>query len=37
MELTEYVPRQELERRWSRTRRFMDCDSMIVLQNVDLY
>src|SRR6058998_3369874 len=37
MDLTEYVPRQELERRWLRVRRFMDCDSIIVLQNVDVY
>ena len=37
MELTEYVPREELERRWARTRRFMDCDSLIILQNVDQY
>ena len=37
MELMEYIPREELERRWSRVRRFMDCDSMVILQNVDLY
>src|SRR5499426_2289433 len=37
MELTEYVPREELERRWGRVRRFMDCDSLIILQNVDQY
>ncbi|PYS52889.1 MAG: aminopeptidase P family protein [Acidobacteria bacterium] len=37
MDLTEYIPREELERRWSRVRRFMECDSIIVLQNVDLY
>jgi Xaa-Pro aminopeptidase len=33
----DYVPREELERRWVRVRRFMDCDSLIVLQNADLY
>src|SRR5262245_46152964 len=37
MELPEYVPRQELERRWARVRRCMDCDSLVVLQSVDLY
>ena len=37
MELTEYVPREELERRWARIRRLMDCDSLIILQNVDQY
>jgi Xaa-Pro aminopeptidase len=37
MELMEYVPREELERRWSRVRRFMDCDGLVVLQNADLY
>ena len=33
----EYVPRDELERRWARVRRFMDCDGLIVLQNVDQF
>ena len=33
----EYVPREELERRWARVRGFMDCDSLIVLQNVDQF
>ena len=33
----EYVPRDELERRWARVRRFMDCDALIVLQNVDQF
>src|SRR5438045_501593 len=33
----DYVPREELERRWTRVRRFMDSDSLIVLQNADLY
>src|SRR5574338_333084 len=37
MELSEYVSRQELERRWNRVRRFMDCDSLLILQNVDQY
>src|SRR5262252_8673932 len=37
MEITEYVPREELERPWKRVRQFMDCDSLIVLQNVDQY
>ena len=37
MELTEYVPREELERRWARVRKFMDCDALIILQNVDQY
>jgi Xaa-Pro aminopeptidase len=33
----EYVPRAELEKRWIRVRRFMDCDSLVILQNADLY
>src|ERR1700751_3726365 len=37
VELTDYVPREELERRWARVRRFMDCDSPVILQNVDQY
>src|SRR5262245_58569005 len=37
MELTEYVPREELEKRWVRVRQFMDCDSLLILQNVDQY
>src|SRR6476469_1222616 len=37
MELTEYVTREELERRWKRVRQFMDCDSLLILQNVDQY
>src|SRR6516225_11179268 len=37
MEVTEYVPREELERRWAKTRRYMDCDALIILQNVDQY
>src|SRR5437868_4824775 len=37
MALSEYVPREELERRWARVRQFMDCDALVVLQNVDQY
>lgn len=33
----DYISREELERRWARVRRFMDCDSLVVLQNADLY
>ncbi len=33
----EYVPREELERRWARVRRFMDCDALLLLQNVDQF
>jgi Xaa-Pro dipeptidase len=37
MDLMEYIPREELERRWVRVRRFMDSDALIVLQNVDQF
>ncbi len=37
MPIPEYVPREELERRWARVRKFMDCDSLLILQNVDQY
>jgi len=37
LKMPEYVPREELERRWAKVRRFMDCDSLLVLQNVDQY
>jgi Xaa-Pro aminopeptidase len=37
MDLPEYIPREELERRWLKVRRFMDCDSLVVLQNVDMF
>ena len=37
MELSEYIPREELERRWQRVRKFMDCDALVILQNVDQY
>ncbi len=35
--LMEYVPREELERRWARVRRFMDCDALLLVQNVDQF
>jgi Xaa-Pro aminopeptidase len=35
--MNEYVSREELERRWARVRQFMDCDSLVILQNVDRY
>src|SRR2546428_7163726 len=37
MDLSEYISREELERRWARVRQFMNCDSLIILQNVDQY
>ncbi len=37
MPIPEYVPREELERRWARVRRFMDCDALVIVQNVDQY
>src|SRR5438046_6689579 len=37
MDLPDYVSREELERRWAKVRRFMDCDSLVVLQNVDQF
>jgi Xaa-Pro aminopeptidase len=33
----DFIPREELERRWTRVRHFMNCDSLVVLQNADLY
>lgn len=33
----ENVPREELERRWARVRKYMDCDSLVVLQNADVF
>jgi len=33
----EYIPREELEARWRRLRRLMECDALLVLQNVDLF
>ena len=35
--LLDYISRAELETRWIRVRREMDCDALIVVQNVDLY
>ena len=37
MELLDYIPRSELETRWARVRRHMDCDALIVLQNVGMF
>ncbi len=37
MELPEYIPREELEKRWSKVRERMECDALVVLQNVDQY
>src|SRR6266404_5854419 len=37
VELSDYVSRDELERRWAKVRRFMDCDSLVILQNVDQF
>jgi Xaa-Pro dipeptidase len=37
MQLLDYISRQELEIRWERTRRYMECDALIVLQNVGIY
>jgi Xaa-Pro aminopeptidase len=37
VELSEFVPRAELERRWVKVQRFMDCDSLVILQNVDQF
>ena len=35
--LLDYISRTELETRWIRVRREMNCDALIVVQNVDLY
>jgi Xaa-Pro dipeptidase len=35
--LLDYLPRTELESRWARVRREMNCDALIVLQTVDLF
>ena len=35
--LLDYISRTELETRWIRMRREMNCDALIVVQNVDLY
>jgi Xaa-Pro aminopeptidase len=37
MPLLDYISRDELETRWIRVRREMECDALIVVQNVDLY
>src|SRR5438874_2323785 len=37
MQLLDYLPRAELELRWTRVRREMNCDALIVLQTADLY
>src|SRR2546425_11755083 len=37
MEIPEYISRDELEWRWQRVRKFMTCDSLVILQNVDLF
>jgi Xaa-Pro aminopeptidase len=37
MNLLDYVPRSELEIRWARVRRYMECDALIVLHNVGIY
>jgi Xaa-Pro aminopeptidase len=37
METSEYITREELERRWARVRRFMDCDALVILQTADRY
>src|ERR1051326_7989991 len=37
MEIPDYISRDELEWRWARVRKFMNCDSLLILQNVDLF
>ena len=37
MQLLDYISRPELETRWERVRRYMECDALIVLQNVGIY
>ena len=37
MEIPEYISRDELEWRWQRVRKFMNCDALVILQNVDLF
>lgn len=37
MQLLDYIPRPELEARWARVRRYMECDALIVLHNVGIY
>ena len=37
MQLLDYLSREELETRWSRVRREMETDSLIVVQTADLF
>ena len=37
MQLLDYIPRPELEARWARVRRYMECDALMVLHNVAIY
>src|SRR5262245_57834399 len=37
MQLLDYIPLSELESRWARVRRNMECDALIVLHNVGIY
>jgi Xaa-Pro dipeptidase len=37
MQLLDYIPQSELEVRWARVRRYMECDALIVLQNVGMF
>lgn len=37
MQLLDYLSRTELEARWTRVRREMDCDALLVIQTADLY
>jgi Xaa-Pro aminopeptidase len=37
MEIPEYITREELQGRWQRVRKFMECDALVILQNVDQY
>lgn len=35
--MSEFIPLAELERRWARVRKAMECDALLVLQNVDIF
>src|ERR1051326_7459717 len=37
MQIPEFVSREELEWRWQRVRKFMNCDALVILQNVDQF
>src|SRR6185295_13455046 len=37
MQLLDYLSRTELETRWTRVRREMDCDALLVMQTVDMF